>query len=334
METSNDATAEPRCHWRESGICDRVDTPEGTPSSSPVLFHLHVHRAGKAERGESPWKVAPRDIVVDGFVGALTPRDNIDHDRGYAWRCTLEDVIEDVENDQGVSLDAGELLRLARRAVAAGDVRASRDPHHRPTLTISAVDDTGTSVTVRLPPSAARHPALRTGSGHFISRSVDARDGICAAAAAIRDGARARAAKADAAFAKMRRGAEALREAVRIYDASFEQTSAAGGIGSSVRPRTGLAGISPVKTAPPPGGRRWRTDALAIADEMDAAVRDADAHAAGTVEWTAIEANERGRGGGGAGGATERGGVGGDERERAAKRAKRGLQLAADVAGD
>ena len=141
--------------------------------------------------------------------------------------------------------------------------------------------------------------------------------------------ARARAAKADAAFAKMRRGAEALREAVRIYDASFEQTSAAGG--SSVRPRTGLAGISPVKTAPPPGGRRWRTDALAIADEMDAAVRDADAHAAGTVEWTAIEANERGRG---AGGATERGGVGGDERERAAKRAKRGLQLAADVAGD
>ena len=66
----------------------------------------------------------------------------------------------------------------------------------------------------------------------------------------------------------------------------------------------------------------------------DAAVRDADAHAAGTVEWTAIEANERGRGGGGAGGATERGGVGGDERERAAKRAKRGLQLAADVAGD
>ena len=82
------------------------------------------------------------------------------------------------------------------------------------------------------------------------------------------------------------------------------------------------------------GARRWRTDALAIADEMDAAVRDADAHAAGTVEWTAIEANERGRGGGGAGGATERGGVGGDERERAAKRAKHGLQLAADVAGD
>ena len=73
METSNDATGEPRCHWRESGICDRVDDPECIVSSSPVLFSIHVHRAGKAERGESPWKVAPRDIVVDGFVKALTP---------------------------------------------------------------------------------------------------------------------------------------------------------------------------------------------------------------------------------------------------------------------
>ena len=177
---------------------------------------------------------------------------------------------------------------------------APRATRTRPTLTISAVDDTGTSVTVRLPPSAARHPALRTGSGH-----LSPAPSTCATGSAPPPPpsatARGRAATADAAFAKMRRGAEALREAVRIYDASFEQTSAAGGIGSSVRPRTGLAGISPVKTAPPPGGRRWRTDALAIADEMDAAVRDADAHAAGTVEWTAIEANERGRGGGGAG---------------------------------
>ena len=327
METSNDATAEPRCHWRESGICDRVDTPEGIVSSSPVLFNIHVHRAGKAERGESPWKVAPRDIVVGGFIRALTPMDN--SDRGYAWRCTLENIIEDVENDQGVSLDAGEFLRLARRAVAAGDVRAARDPHDLPKLTISAVDDTGTSVTVRLPPSTACHP-----DWHLADR-IHLQDRFCVAAADIRDGARARAAKADAAFAKMRRGAAALREAVRIYDASFEQTSAAGG-----QRRTGLAGISPVKTAPPSGGRRWRADALAAADEMEAAARDADAHAAGTVEWT-LEANERGGGGGvGAGGAaTGRGCVGdfapgGDERERAAKRAKRGLQLAADVAGD
>ena len=326
METSNDATGEPRCHWRESGICDRVDTPEGTVCRSPVLFHLHVHRAGKAERGESPWKVAPRDIVVDGFVRALTPsegRDPYPMPRGHTWRCTLEDIIEDVESDQGVSLDAGEFLRLARRAVAAGDVRAARDPHDLPKLTISAVDDTGTSVTVRLPPSTVQRERRWIGE--------DGWDGTRAAAADVRDGARARAAKADAAFAKMRRGAAALREAVRIYDASFEQTSAAGG-----QRRTGLAGISPVKTAPPSGGRRWRADALAAADEMEAAARDADAHAAGTVEWT-LEANERGGGGGvGAGGATERGCVGdfapgGDERERAAKRAKRGLQLAADV---
>ena len=164
-----------------------------------MLFSIHVHRAGKAERGESPWKVAPRDIVVGGFIRALTPMDN--SDRGYAWRCTLENIIEDVENDQGVSLDAGEFLRLARRAVAAGDVRAALDPHHRPTLTISAVDDTGTSVTFRLPPTTVQRERRWIGE--------DGWDGTRAAAANIRDGARARAAKADAAFAKMRRGAAA-----------------------------------------------------------------------------------------------------------------------------
>ena len=326
METSNDATEEPRCHWRESGICDRVDASrESGGFNSPVLFHIHVHRAGKAERGESPWKVAPRDIVVEGFVKALTPSGPEDHARGYAWRCTLEDVVEDVENDQGVSLDAGEFLRLARRAVVACDVRAARDPHETPKLMMSAVDDTGTSVTVRLPPSAARHPDLLTGT-------VDLHRRICDAADAVRVAAKARAAKADAAFAKMRRGAAALREAVRMYDASFDASSAPAG--SSVRPRTGLAGISPVKTAPPPGGRRWRADALAVADEMEAAAADAAAHAAGTVEWcTVVEANER-RGGDETGGESERcsnDASGGDERERAAKRAKRGLQLAADV---
>ncbi len=333
METSNDATGEPRCRWRESGICDRVDTPEGTVCRSPVLFHLHVHRAGKAERGESPWKVAPRDIVVDGFVRALTPSEGFPMPFGQTWRCTLEDIIEDVENDQGVSLDAGEFLRLARRAVAAGDVRAARDPHEAPKLTISAVDDTGTSVTFRVPPSTALGgPPF----GFHPTMGVDGLDGIRAAAFSIRDGARARAAKADAAFAKMRRGAAALREAVRMYDASFDASSAPAG--SSVRHRTGLAGISPVKTAPPPGGRRWRADALAVADEMEAAAADAEAHAEGTGEGcTVVEANERGGagGGGGGGGATERGGdgdaSGADERERAAKRAKRGLQLAADV---
>ena len=327
METSNDATGEPRCHWRESGICDRVDTPEGTVCRSPVLFHLHVHRAGKAERGESPWKVAPRDIVVDGFVRALTPsegRDPYPMPRGHTWRCTLEDIIEDVENDQGVSLDAGEFLRLARRAVAAGDVRAARDSHLRPKLTMSAVDDAGTSVTFRVPPSSA----LRGLLDFQPTMGEDGLDGTRAAAAAVRDGARARAAKADAAFAKMRRGAAALREAVRVYDASFDASSATAG--SSVRRRTGLAGISPVKTAPPPGGQRWRADALAVADEMEAVLADAEAHAEGTVEWcTVVEANERG--GGGGGGATERRGGGDASGERAAKRAKRGLQLAADV---
>ena len=184
METWNDATREPGCHWRESGICDRVDDPECIVSCSPVLFSIHVHRAGKAEHGESPWKVAPRDIVVGGFIRALTPMDN--SDRGHTWRCTLEDIIEDVESDQGVSLDAGEFLRLARRAVAAGDVRAARDPHDLPKLTISAVDDTGTSVTFRLPPTTVQRERRWIGE--------DGWDGTRAAAANIRDGARARAA--------------------------------------------------------------------------------------------------------------------------------------------
>ena len=93
-------------------------------------------------------------------------------------------------------------------------------------------------------PAPVHSPVTLGGPGFDPTSGKDGWDGTRAAAAAIRDGARARAAKADAAFAKMRRGAAALREAVRMYDASFEQTSAAGG--SSVRPgRTGLAGISP-----------------------------------------------------------------------------------------
>ena len=93
-------------------------------------------------------------------------------------------------------------------------------------------------------------------------------------------------AKADAAVAKMRRGAAALREAVRVYDASFDASVAPNQPKSSLRRQgSGLAGISPVKAAPPPSGRRWRVEAIAAAEDMETAVVDAERYAAGEVEW-------------------------------------------------
>jgi len=104
----------------------------------------------------------------------------------------------------------------------------------------------------------------------------------------------ARIAKADAAVAKMRRGAAALREAVRVYDASFDASVAPNQPKSSLRRQgSGLAGISPVKAAPPPSGRRWRTEAIAAAEEMEGAVLDAERYAAGEVEWGRMRGHER-----------------------------------------
>ena len=141
-------------------------------------------------------------------------------------------------------------------------------------------------------------------------------------------------AKADAAVAKMRRGAAALREAVRVYDASFDASVAPNQPKSSLRRQgSGLAGISPVKAAPPPSGRRWRVEAIAAAEEMETAVLDAEMYAAGEVEWME-ELRESRR---------ERGEQKNKDEKNTpddadegtgthvAKKAKRGLQLAADV---
>ena len=139
-------------------------------------------------------------------------------------------------------------------------------------------------------------------------------------------------AKADAAVAKMRRGAAALREAVRVYDASFDASVAPNQPKSSLRRQgSGLAGISPVKAAPPPSGRRWRVEAIAAAEEMESAVVDAERYAAGEVEWME-ELRESRRERGEQKNKDEKNTPDdADEGTHVAKKTKRGLQLAADV---
>ena len=146
-----------------------------------------LHRGPHAERGARPLPDASRPHV------AMHPRG---HHRGRRERSGRV-------SRRGRVPAARQARRRGRRRAAA------RDPHLRPKLTISAVDDTGTSVTFacpRPPPFAAcststadRMPASRTG---WQRRRRHPR--------------RARAPPAAAAFAKMRRGAAALREAVRL----------------------------------------------------------------------------------------------------------------------
>ena len=83
-------------------------------------------------------------------------------DEGYASFLAageLRDVIDQIENDQGISLDAPECLRLIRRAVSAGNVAVVRQSISECRrrlreyfLEMSAMDDGGTAVKIRLPP--------------------------------------------------------------------------------------------------------------------------------------------------------------------------------------
>ena len=132
---------------------------------------------------------------------------------------------------------------------------------------------------IRLPPEVAE----REVASETTSRTRNLLEGFGSKLQTKMD---AHIAKADAAVAKMRRGAAALREAVRVYDASFDASVAPNQPKSSLRRQgSGLAGISPVKAAPPPSGRRWRVEAIAAAEEMETAVLDAERYAAGEVEW-------------------------------------------------
>jgi hypothetical protein len=136
----------------------------------------------------------------------------------------------------------------------------------------------------------------------------------------------ARSATAAAAVPTRRRGAAALREAVRVYDASFDASVAPNQPKSSLRRQgSGLAGISPVKAAPPPSGRRWRTEAIATAEEMEGAVLDAERYAGGEAPPGTDEGTE------GKNGEKNFAPAAPDEGTHVAKKTKRGLQLAADV---
>ena len=186
------------------------------------------------------------------------------------------------------------------------------------------MDDGGTAVKIRLPPGEVRERDEHSGArgnllenGYKLQTKMDAH-----------------IAKADAAVAKMRRGAAALREAVRVYDASFDASVAPNQPKSSLRRQgSGLAGISPVKAAPPPSGRRWRVEAIAAAEDMETAVLDAERYAAGEVEW--MEELRESRRERGEQKTKDEKNTPDDADEgtgtHVAKKTKRGLQLAADV---
>ena len=309
-----------RYEWSECGVTPLNYNLDGDPTTA--LFSIDVR--GRVDASGARRANPEFGILVEFALSS-------DGNDGYASLAgfLLKDVIDQIENDQGISLDASEVLRLIRRAITAGNVavvgkhlRDVRDGYSQYFLEMSAMDDGGTAVKIRLPPGEVRERDEHSGArgnllenGYKLQTKMDAH-----------------IAKADAAVAKMRRGAAALREAVRVYDASFDASVAPNQPKSSLRRQgSGLAGISPVKAAPPPSGRRWRVEAIAAAEDMETAVLDAERYAAGEVEWME-ELRESRR---------ERGEQktkdekntpdDADEGTHVAKKTKRGLQLAADV---
>jgi hypothetical protein len=296
--------------WSECGV-----TPRHGDDDHTALFSIDVR--GRVDASGARRANPDCEILVE-FV--------LSSDDGEAYPSflaagELRDVIEQIENDQGISLDAPECLKLIRRAVSAGNVAVVRKDlesgdDYGYFLEMSAMDDGGTAVKIRLPPGEVRERDEHSGArgnllenGYKLQTKMDAH-----------------IAKADAAVAKMRRGAAALREAVRVYDASFDASVAPNQPKSSLRRQgSGLAGISPVKAAPPPSGRRWRTEAIATAEEMEGAVLDAERYAGGEAPPGTDEGTE------GKNGEKNFAPAAPDEGTHVAKKTKRGLQLAADV---
>ena len=305
--------------WSECGV-----TPRHGDDDPTALFSIVVR--GRVDASGARRANPEYGMLVDFALSS-------DGNDGYASLAgfKVKDVIDQIENDQGISLDASEVLRLIRRAITAGNVaivgkhlRDVRDGYSQYFLEMSAMDDGGTAVKIRLPPGEVRERDEHSGArgnllenGYKLQTKMDAH-----------------IAKADAAVAKMRRGAAALREAVRVYDASFDASVAPNQPKSSLRRQgSGLAGISPVKAAPPPSGRRWRVEAIAAAEDMETAVVDAERYAAGEVEW--MEELRESRRERGEQKTKDEKNTPDDADEgtgtHVAKKTKRGLQLAADV---
>ena len=271
-----------RYEWSECGVTPLNYNLDGDPTTA--LFSIDVR--GRVDASGARRANPDCGILVEF---ALSSDDGEAYPSFLAAGFELRDVIDQIENDQGISLDAPEVLRLIRRAITAGNVavvgkhlRDVRDGYSQYFLEMSAMDDGGTAVKIRLPPEVAeRRGDCRR--ARETSRNPEPSRGIRIKLQTKMD---AHIAKADAAVAKMRRGAAALREAVRVYDASFDASVAPNQPKSSLRRQgSGLAGISPVKAAPPPSGRRWRVEAIAAAEDMETAVVDAERYAAGEVEW-------------------------------------------------
>ena len=305
--------------WSECGV-----TPRHGDDDPTALFSIDVR--GRVDASGARRANPECGILVEFALSS-------DGNDGYASLAgfKVKDVIDQIENDQGISLDASEVLRLIRRAITAGNVAVVgkhlidvRDGYSQYFLEMSAMDDGGTAVKIRLPPGEVRERDEHSGArgnllenGYKLQTKMDAH-----------------IAKADAAVAKMRRGAAALREAVRVYDASFDASVAPNQPKSSLRRQgSGLAGISPVKAAPPPSGRRWRVEAIAAAEEMEGAVVDAERYAAGEVEW--MEELRQSRREQSEQKSKDEKNTPDDADEgtgtHVAKKTKRGLQLAADV---
>jgi hypothetical protein len=321
--------------WSECGV-----TPRHGDDDHTALFSIDVR--GRVDASGARRANPEFGILVEFALSS-------DGNDGYASLAgfLLKDVIDQIENDQGISLDAPDCLKLIRRAITAGNVAVVDDPPTGYQLKMSAVDDGGTAVEIRLPPPPARSlfqadyrqqinaslhawsaEDLEEGDEHFNSDLIEK------LYVKLQRKMNARIAKADAAVAKMRRGAAALREAVRVYDASFDASVAPNQPKSSLRRQgSGLAGISPVKAAPPPSGRRWRVEAIAAAEDMETAVLDAERYAAGEVEW--MEELRESRRERGEQKTKDEKNTPDDADEgtgtHVAKKTKRGLQLAADV---
>jgi hypothetical protein len=185
--------------WSECGV-----TPRHGDDDPTALFSIYVR--GRVDASGARRANPEFGMLVEFALSS-------DGNDGYASLAgfLLKDVIDQIENDQGISLDASEVLRLIRRAITAGNVavvgkhlRDVRDGYSQYFLEMSAMDDGGTAVKIRLPPEVAerrgevvaereRHRGTRNrleGFGSKLQTKMDAH-----------------IAKADAAVAKMRRGA-------------------------------------------------------------------------------------------------------------------------------
>ena len=161
-----------RYEWSECGVTPLNYNLDGDPTTA--LFSIDVR--GRVDASGARRANPDCEILVE-FV--------LSSDDGEAYPSflaagELRDVIEQIENDQGISLDAPECLKLIRRAVSAGNVAVVRKDlesgdDYGYFLEMSAMDDGGTAVKIRLPPGEVRERDEHSGArGNLLERRVQA----------------------------------------------------------------------------------------------------------------------------------------------------------------